>query len=188
MRAFVIAVLAISTLVLSGCEKENEARVRKLTEAQTDESIRREQDALNERVTKMELSLKDRYQLYENFGGTFEGETVAKNPQYNVKVVAAVNQPLYQGDRVRTQAEVEEDLRTLGLNIQVLVYDPLYPTSAVGCRFEGIKPNPNTHEAIVIRESCPNAFKFIFNETEVQGIMQPSTTAEEMPFTARRTQ
>lgn len=188
MRAFVIAVLTISTLVLAGCEKENEARVRKLTEAQTDESIKREQDALNERVTKMEYSLKDRHKLYEDFGGTFEGATIDKTPQYSVKVVTAVNQPLYQGDRIHTQAEVEEDLRTLGLNIQVLVYDPLYPTSAVGCRFEGVKPNPITHEAIVIRETCPNAFKFVFNETEIQGVMQPSTTAEEMPFSIRRVQ
>lgn len=188
MRAFVIAVSTISILVLSGCQQENEARVRKLTETQANESIKTEQDALNERVTRMETSLKDRYQLYADFDGTFEGATVDKDPQYDVKIVTAVNQPLYQGDRIRTQAEVEEDIRTLGLNIQVLVYDPKYPTSAVGCRFEGVKPNPGTHEAIVIRETCPNAFKFVFTTTEITGVMQPSTTAEEMPFTVRRTQ
>src|ERR1035437_2609255 len=116
MRPIHIVLIPLFTLILMGCGgTQNKSRVQQLTDAQTEESIHQEQAALNQRVAKMEQSLKDRYALYKEFSGTFEGAITGIQPQYQVKIITDVNQPLYQGERTRTQAEAEEDLKQLGL-------------------------------------------------------------------------
>ena len=188
MRICAFILVTLSSLFLLGCEKQNDAEVRRFTQMQTEETVQKELQVQNDRVREMEKSLKTRYEQYEDFSGTFEGavRNGGSTPIYRVKAVITINHPLYKGDRVRTPSEVEEDLKTLGLDIQILVYDPRYPSSAVGCRFEGVEPDSETHDKLIIREGCSNAFKLSFNRGKLEGILYPSTSPEEMPFVAER--
>lgn len=178
LHTFLFAAL----LGLAACESENESRVRKLTEAQ----VEQEQQSLNERIQKMEKTLKERHELFQTYTGTFEGDVGDVSMPFRIKILSALNLPLYQGTHQRTLPEVESDLQQLGLNLQILVYDPKFPMNAVGCIFEGVKPEHEDKEISIIKNSCPNTFKIQISHNAYEGVLQPSTSIEEMKFTAQR--
>lgn len=165
MSAFRLVFKTLSFVVvaslISACGSTN-SRLRERAQIEGEETAKKSIEAENSnrerRVTEMENDLQKRQTFYKALEGTYVGERNWGGLNQKLQVVIKPSLSVYRPDRIRTVEEVETDLTSLFLNVQ-MVSDTEGGT--VGCLFSNIRPDLQTGVMNLFSENC-NSFPFFY--------------------------
>lgn len=210
-----VLVLTMALIGLAACaEKDGDGRLREKAQIEQEGQSEVERKKIQERALKMEEDLADRHYFYNALEGEYIGTLNVEGEIYKIKFTYARSIPPYTGSRVRELSEIENDLNNLYFHMQVVQWHPDDPSSAVGCRVTGIKPNMDNGNFTVASSECPNLYAvFISNAQKsmknrdktaieyamkiknkeikkvdnIVGYVQPSSVSAKYAFAAQRT-
>ncbi len=178
-----ILTLLLTTVFLSGCNKDEDQVLREQT-SKASEGERLEEYAT---ALKMEADLQRRYRFYKALQGTYAGVLQTEKGQSKVQVDLYFSHPPYPSDSNRTRLieEVMHDLTSLSLKAFVNQWESAGEASiSVGCSVENIIPDMNTGEINIVSEGCDNAYPLFLSDplmvtTEHLALPAPFTMAQE---------
>ncbi len=196
------AVFLIAAALLSACEDQGDDRLKEkahiegqvqaseqlkkdkeLLEEQTkkqielqNDQLRKERQAIDRRATQMEKSLSKRLAYYEDNSGHYEGTLTKGSDTFGIRISLFPNISKYADSRIRTPAEIEDDLTNLSYSAQIVQWVPGTDISAAdGCRVEGLRPNMKTGTLNIISSQCPSSYYLSLDRTSISGTAQPSS-------------
>lgn len=160
-------ILALSLVLLtSACGNQSDDRLKEVSKVQSEA----DQDVQKARAQELEADLAQRQLYYQALTGEFEGTVKTDGGDFSVRINLVPKVPAYKPSRVRTVEEVTSDLIDLGFKIQVVQWNPLNESTAMGCVFEEIKPNLEEGAIYAIADSCPSFFSLFPSKEDLAAI------------------
>lgn len=117
------------------------------------------------RAREMEADLALRQRFYQAVKGTYEGDLATEAGSFKVRFNLVPSLPPYVIERTRQLEEIVADINNLYLNVQVVQWNPKNTLSAVGCRFQQIRPDLSKGELNLNSENCPNFYQLRLLDT-----------------------
>jgi len=182
MKQYAI-IAGFGLLILTGCQQGDE-RLSEVRKVEEEAAIQAENANLRRRASEMEEDLANRHEFYQSTKGVYEGEVQTDDGEFRIRVTLAPSLPPVHSRRTRTQAEVEFDLTNLNFNVQIIQWKGGLPSSAVGCRVQGIRPDITAREMTIASQDCPNLYRIALGDQSLEGYVQPTTNANVYPFEA----
>ena len=182
-----IAVVVLAGLALTACQDQGNDRLSEKSRIEQEASIAAENANLSQRIGAMESDLTIRHEFYQRTKGVYEGTLATDDGEYRIRVTLAPSLAPVHSSRTRTAAELEYDLTNLNFNVQVVQWKGGMPSTAVGCRVQGVRPDIAAQEMTIASQDCPNLYRVSFRSQSLDGFVQPTTNANIYPFQAERT-
>jgi hypothetical protein len=175
-QIILIAALSIGLIACDnkGSTKSTQDRARAEEEANT--QVENQSQAA--KAQQMEKDLADRHFFYGALEGEYEGNLRVDGEKYRVKFVLTRSLPPYSGERVRQLSEIENDINNLFFHMQVVQWHPSDPSTAVGCRVSGIRPNMDQGVLTIASPDCPNLYTVLLSEGGSNAFTQKIEKAE----------
>ena len=201
MKMFSIIIALSTASILTGCENQDTSQIteRARLEGQVqakeqlakdkellEEQLKAERTAVDNRAKEMEKSLSKKQEFYEDHSGHYEGTMNRNGLKFGIRISLFPNIPKPSDSRVRTPAEIENDLTTLAYNVQIGQWSLENPNAAEGCRLEGLKPDVKKGTLNIISSDCPNSYFLVLNRTSISGTAQPSNSRDPFEIYADR--
>lgn len=171
MRIGIFAFALLAFGALQSCSEQDNDKIKQMSQLEAEAAAVGDREA----ARVMENDLATKYDFYEANSGHFEGWLTDGVTKYKIRISLFPNLPRYRGTRLRSQAEVQADLTTLSMNVQITQWNPQVPAAGTGCRVEGLKPDVNEGKLNIISGSCPSSYFLTLKNTEISGTAQPST-------------
>lgn len=157
--------LVIAALFLTACDQKGSVEsTKERAKAQEEAGGQVQNEIQAKKAQLMEADLANRHAFYGALEGNYEGTLAVAKEVYNIKFTLIRNIPPFSGSRVRQLSEIENDLNNLYFHIQVVQWHPADPSSAVGCRVTGIKPNMDSGTLNIASVDCPNLYSILLSE------------------------
>jgi len=160
-------------ILLTGCG-DNTDRIKDRAQIEAEANARKQVDAENQYQTKraeeMELDLARRQRYFDALSGTYEGTYEGfSDKAFRIKLILTSSLPAYVPPRrIRTLDEIENDLNSLFLTAQEVVWDEDVSMSA-GCFYEKIRPDIRAGRIYLASEDCKVSFNLsISNNPEIR--------------------
>lgn len=141
---------------------------------------------LSQKIKAMESDLTSRHKFYQQTKGVYEGTLSASDEEFRIRLTLAPSLAPVHSSRTRTAAELEYDLTNLNFNVQVVQWKGGMPSTAVGCRVQGVRPDITAQEMTIASQDCPNLYRVSFKNQSLDGFVQPTTNANIYPFQAEK--
>lgn len=201
MKYLLLTTSLFVSLAMSGCESQDNSQVTERArlegQAQAKEQLAKDKELLEEqlkgeraavdtRAKEMERSLTKKQEFYEDNSGHYDGTMTRNGVKFGIRISLFPNIPKPNDSRVRTPAEIENDLTTLAYNIQIGQWSLENPNAAEGCRIEGLKPDVKKGTLNIISSECPNSYYLVLNRTSISGTAQPSNSRDPFEIYAER--
>jgi hypothetical protein len=162
-----VSLLVVAGIALAGCNSGDE-RLKETADFEgkivAEAELRAEYEYLAKRSGEMERDLNLRQKFYQGVRGTYEGTLQTEKGVFSIRFTLVPSLPPFPTGRVRALDEVVYDLNNLHFNVQVVQWNPSNKLSAVGCRFEKVRPDLVRGEIHLAAESCPNLYVFQIGE------------------------
>ena len=160
----ILTLLFLVTTIITGCSKGGDKRLEEKADIQAQRDIQAINDNNNVIVEKLENDLNKRKQFIRSIQGEFEGKLTVEGTDYMMRLKITPTIPLEDNDRVRTIEEVNFEIQTLGMNINIKQWNPTVPLSAVTCTVQNYRPDIQKGLINIISENCKNLYEFYISD------------------------
>lgn len=164
---FSSAFLGLIALTGMGCNSlsDSEKQLADINgKASADRQIQANNQDLDKHIDEAKQELAIRQRFYQGVAGTFEGLITRQDgsaQNLNTRMILTPTVPEYDPDRYRTLDELQNDLKNLALNVEVVQWDP-DTGSTWGCFFTNAVPDLNDGTVRLQptqASDCPIAYK-----------------------------
>lgn len=173
--------ILLTALTLIACDKQSSidgTKDRAAAESEAGNKVDNENQA--NKATKMEADLALRHQVYTALEGVYQGSLTADSETYSIKMTLTRSIQPFTGDRVRQLSEIEADINNLFFYVQIVQWHPSDPSTAVGCRVSGIRPNISEGTIMIATEACPNLYSVYVTDPKQEASKDRITLAKEL--------
>lgn len=152
-------------------------QARQQGRAQAQEQLNIENGNLSTKATNMENDLAKRQRFYQALAGTYEGQLVTQQSNYNIRITLVSSLPPYPSNRTRQLEEITQEINNLYLSAQVVQWSSENQLSSVGCRVTQIRPDMINGTISIASPECANIYLLNMNSVS-QNAAKPFTLSK----------
>lgn len=171
--------LILTIFMLSACNKEGD-RFQETVQIKADENIKAKNNDIEVWSGQLEGDLDRRRLFIDAVEGEFEGRFETKDMGFGIRFGISSSFPEYTPDRVRTLPELTHELNNLYLNIHVVQWPEDNPSAAIGCVFEGVRPDIKRGLVDLFSKGCSVSYKLRLGQGSATDINIASTLSSDI--------
>ena len=170
-----IFILVLTFIIFTSCKEDEGDRFQETVEIQAQENVEASNDNVEFWAQQLEEDLEQRRRFIDAIKGEFSGLFYFKEQEFNLRITFSPTIPEYSPDRIRRLEEIVFELQNLNLNIHIIQWPVNNPLAAIGCVFEGIRPDIIKGQVDLFSKNCSISYSLLVGDSR-----QEDSSAQEI--------